>query len=133
MIGIRRILALSGLVGLLSGALLTGGSLWLVDSGILNPPLPYRIVEVVLVFMLVGISLAEIPLMIFAIRRLAGSSSGDNRRIAAILNGLYVLFAAIYAVPVSLLTGNVLWTLVLSALCIVRFATSMAFVREPVP
>ena len=129
----RRSLALSGLAGLLTGALLTSGSLWLVASGTLSPPLPYRIVEIVLVIVLTAISLLEIPLMIFAIRRLASGSSGNNRRIAAVINGLFVLFAAVYAVPVSLLTGNMVWTLILSALCIIRFATSMAFVREPVP
>ena len=129
----HRNLALAGLAGLVIGALLTGSSLWLVASGTLTPPLPYRIVEILLVIVLAAISLAEIPLMVFAIRRLASSSSGNSVRIAAVMNGLFVLFAAVYAVPVSLLTGNVAWTLVLSALCIIRFATSMAFVREPAP
>ena len=129
----HRSLGLAGLAGLLIGALLTISSLWLVASGTLTPPLPYRIVEIVLVIVLAAISLTEIPLMVFAIRRLASSSSGNSVRIAAVMNGLFVLFAAVYAVPVSLLTGNVAWTLVLSALCIIRFATSMAFVREPAP
>lgn len=128
----RRKLVLSGLAGLLTGALLASGSAWLVMSGKLRPPFPYRIVEVALVILLGGLSLAEIPLMLFALRRIS-TNQERNARTAATLNGFYVLFAAVYGVPVGLLTGNVTWTLFLSAFCIIRFATSLAFVREPAP
>ena len=126
----RRNLALTGIAGLLVSLLLAVVSTWLVISGILSPPLPYRLVALLLVVVLGGFSLAEIPMMIFTMRRLSAESA-DNHRVVAGLNALYVLFAAVYGVPVSLLTGSVGWGLALCALSLVRFVTSLAFVQGP--
>jgi len=126
----RRNLMLAGIAGLLAGLLLAVVSMWLVTSGILSPPLPYRSVALLLVVVLGGFSLAEIPIMILTMRRLSAEST-DNHRVVAGLNALYVLFAAVYGVPVSLLTGSVGWGLVLCAFSLVRFVTSLAFVQEP--
>jgi len=126
----RRNLMLAGIAGLLAGLLLAVVSTWLVTSGILSPPLPYPSVALLLVVVLGGFSLAEIPIMIFTMRRLSAEST-DNHRVVAGLNALYVLFAAVYGVPVSLLTGSVGWALALCALGLVRFVTSLAFVQEP--
>lgn len=126
----RRNLILAGVAGLLASACLVAVSLWLVTSRIVNPPFPYGLVELLLAIVLGGFSIAEIPIMVFAMRRLMAGSTG-NEGIATLLNGLYVFFAAVYAVPVGLLTGNVVFTLALSALSIVRFASSLAFVRKP--
>ena len=125
----RRNLILAGIAGLLASACLVGISSWLVISGVVQPPFPFGLVELLLALVLGGFSVAEIPVMIFAMRRLLTGRSTDES-IATWLNGLYVFFAAIYGVPVSLLTGNVEYTLALSALSIVRFASSLAFVRE---
>ena len=126
----RRNLMLAGIAGLLAGLLLAVVSTWLVTSGILSPPLPYRSVALLLVVVVGGFSLAEIPIMIFTMRRLSAEST-DNHRVVAGLNALYVLFAAVYGVPVSLLTGSMGWGLALCALSLVRFITSLAFVQEP--
>ena len=126
----RRNLILAGIAGLLASLLLAVVSTWLVTSAILSPPLPFHSVALLLAVVLGGFSLAEIPMMLFTMRRLSAEST-DNHRVVAGLNALYVLFAAVYGVPVSLLTGSVGWGLALCALSIVRFVTSLAFVPEP--
>ena len=117
----RRNLMLAGVGGLLASMLLAVISTRLVTSGILGPPLPYRLVALLLAVVLGGFSLAEIPMMIFTMRRLSAEST-DNHRVVAGLNALYVLFAAVYGVPVILLTGSVGLGLALCALSLVRFA-----------
>ena len=125
----RLNLILAGIGGLLASLLLAVVSTWMVTSGMLDPPLPYRSVALLLVVVLGGVSLAEIPMMIFTMRRLAAERT-DNHRVVAGLNALYVLFAAVYGVPVSLLTGSVGWGLTLCALSLVRFVTSFSLVQE---
>ncbi len=128
----RRRLWLSGTTGLLACGLLTAIAMWLVTSGTLRPPLPHQAVTLLLVLVFGAFSVAEIPMMIFAMRRLVVERT-ENRGIVLGLNALYVFFAAVYGVPVLLLTGNVGWGLALCGLGLLRFATSLAFVREPVP
>ena len=125
----RRNLLLAGIGGLLASLLLAALSSWLVTSGVLSPPLPYRLVTWLLVIILGVFSLAEIPVMIFAMRRLSAERTG-NLRLVAGLNALYVFFAAVYGAPVGLLTGSVDWGLALSTLSMVRLVTSLLFVRE---
>lgn len=75
-------------------------------------------------------SLAEIPMMIFALRKLAGGSQGASQQHALVLtNVFYVLFAAVYAGIYVLLTGEVVVGGGLSALGIVRFFSTLCFVR----
>jgi hypothetical protein len=65
-------------------------------------------------------------------RRLA-TERPDNRGVVMGLNALYVFFAAVYGLPVLLLTGSVAWGLALCALGLVRFVASLLFVHEPLP
>lgn len=123
----RRQLLLSSMGGLLACGLLSALAAWLVMSGALEPPLPHELVTLLLVIVLGGFSVAEIPLMIFAMRRL-NSEGPENAGIVLALNALYVAFAAVYGVPVLLLTGSIGWGLALCALGLVRFATSLAFI-----
>jgi len=87
---------------------------------------------VVLIFTLIfgAFSIAEIPVMVFTMRRLAVERQ-DNRSLVVGLNALYVFFAAVYALPVLLLTDSIPWGLALSTLGIVRFFTSLHFVPIP--
>ena len=128
----RRRLWLSGTGGLLACGLLTAIAMWLVISGTLEPPLPHQAVTLLLVVVFGAFSVAEIPMMIFALRRLAAERT-ENHGIVLGLNALYVFFAAVYGVPVLLLTGSVGWGLALCGLGLLRFATGLAFVREPMP
>lgn len=126
----RRNLLLSGLGGLLACVFIVGVSTWLVAHGIINPPLPFPTVALLTGLVFAGFSLAEIPIMVFGMRRLV-IERPDNRRVVLGLNALYVFFAAVYGVPVLLLTGSVGWALALCGLGLLRFATSMILVHEP--
>lgn len=128
----RRHLLQSGTVGLLACGLLAAGATWLVTSGTLEPPLPHQAVTLLVVIVFGAFSIAEIPIMVFAMRRLAAERK-ENRGVVLGLDALYVFFAAVYGVPVLLLTGSVGWGLALCGLALVRFATSLAFIHEPLP
>ncbi len=126
----RRNLLLSGLGGLLGNALLTALAAWLVASETLSVLLPYPTVALLLGVVFGGFSLAEIPVMVFALRRLLVERRG-NRGFVLGLNVLYVFFAAVYAAPALLLTGSLGWGLALSSLSLLRFATSLLFLQAP--
>jgi hypothetical protein len=120
----------AGLGGLLVGGLLASISVWLISSGTVRPPLSHPAVTLITVLIFGAFSLAEIPMMIFAMRRLILERPG-NYRIVMGLNALYVFFAVVYSMPVFLIAGSMLWGLILCSLGLVRFATSIVFVSEP--
>jgi hypothetical protein len=126
---LRRNLLLSGLLGLLISGLLVITAVWIVERGILLPLLPYPIAILLFAVILAGFSLAEIPVMVFAMRRLAIERGGNQGALFS-LNALYVSFASVYGVPIVLLTGSTGWGLAISALALVRFVSSLLFVRE---
>jgi hypothetical protein len=122
-------LLLSGLAGLLLAGLGTGLGLGLLVSGIVEPPFSWRPVTLVLVLILGGFSVAEVPLMVFALRRLAAERRGNHGAVLG-LNVVFVAFAVVYGLPVLLLTGDRLWGLLLCGLSVVRLLSSQLAVRE---
>lgn len=124
------------MLGLLGCALLSVVSTWLVASGTVKVWLPFGWAALVLGLLLAAFSIAEIPVMVFAMRRLLVERP-DNTRFVQGLNALFVLFAAVYGIPLILLTGFVGWGLALCALGLIRFGASLLFVvpprREPAP
>lgn len=126
----RRHLLLSGVGGLLAEGALVTIAAWLVRSGTIPALLPYPIVALLLALVLGGFSLAEVPMMVLAMRRLAAERR-DNVGFVLGLNALFVFFAAVYGVPVLLLTGNLGWGLGLCGLGIGRLAASLLLVHEP--
>jgi hypothetical protein len=135
---LRRDLLLTGLGGLLLAALLTAGAAWLVISHALKPPFPYPLIAGVFAAVFCAFSLAEIPLMVYIMRRLEierrpeGGVRGQGNRPAVLgLNALYVFFAGVYGLPVVLFTGYLGWGLALCSLAVVRLATSLFFVARP--
>lgn len=124
----RRRLWLSGLIGLAADGLLAALAAWLVSAQVIRPPLPYPLVIVGLTVVLGVFSLAEVPMMVIAIRHLAAERTA-RPRFVMILNAIFVFFAAVYGVPVVLVTGGLVWGLVLCALGLVRLAASLIFVR----
>jgi hypothetical protein len=128
----RRNLLLTGVAGLLICGALAFLAVWLVQASIVKPPFPFQLVAILLALILGSFSIAEVPLMVVALRRLTAEKAG-NRRAVCGLNLLYISFAAVYGAPVTLLTGSSIWGLALSALGLVRFLTSLAFVQEPRP
>ncbi len=127
---IRRNLLLSGLGGLLVCGSLAAVAVWLVIKGTIKALLPYPFATLLLVLVFGGFSVAEIPMMIFAMRRLFVERC-DNYGFVLGLNALFVFFAAVYGVPVLLLTGSLGWGLTLCGLGIVRLAASVGFVALP--
>jgi len=125
----RRIM-LSGLAGLIANAALAALAAWLIVSGLVRAPLPHPLVTLLATVALGGLSLAEIPVMVLAIRHLAAVRPNDQAFVLG-LNAFFVFFAAVYGAMVLLLTGSLVWGLVLCALGLARLAASLLFVRQP--
>lgn len=125
----RRRLLLTGAAGLLLCGTVALLAAWLVLGSLIRPPFPFPAVATLLALVLGTFSVAEIPLMVVALRRLAGERE-ENRGSVWALNVLYVGFAAVYGAPVVLLTGSLSWSLALCGLGLVRFLTSLIFIRE---
>ncbi len=130
MASFRRYLVLSGIGGLLANGALAAGATWLVSSGTIAALLPYPTVTLLLTLILGGFSLAEMPMMVLVMRRLAVERRGNVGFVLG-LNALFVFFAAVYGAPVLLITGNLWWGLGLCGLGVVRLAASLLFVHEP--
>lgn len=122
----------SSLAGLLGASLIAAAAAWLVAGGTVRPPFQHPMVTSVSFVVFGAFSLAEVPIMVFAMRRLLVERP-ENRRAVTGLNAVYVLFAAVYALPLFFLTGALEWAWLLSALALLRFATSLLFVRVPRP
>jgi len=84
-------------------------------------------VVLLLVFFL-GLSVAEMPIMVVALRKLASDPKRSSPTLLAFMNALYVFFAAVYAGMFVLLTGQVWTGAGLSALGFARLVSSLLFV-----
>ncbi len=125
----RRNLLLAGLGGLFTCALAAILSVWLVMARGYKPPLSYPLVALLLGLIFGGFSLAEIPMMVLIMRRLT-IERPNNYSLVWGLNAFYVFFAAVYGATVLLLTGAVVWGMVLCGLGIVRLLASSFLVQE---
>jgi hypothetical protein len=124
---LRSQLALSGGLGVLGGVALTGGAVFLLRD-LIAAPLVSGMGTWLLLLFLLFFSLAEIPLMILGMRHMIKGVSG--RRLAVVTNVAFTFFAAIYALPVLLLTARVDIGLALAALSLVRLAGAVLFVPD---
>jgi hypothetical protein len=120
----------SGLAGLSACVLLAILCTGLVAGGLFPILLPYPTITLALVIILGAFSLAEIPMMVYALRQLA-IERRSNQRPVQVLNVVFVFFAGVYAAPVTLLTGSIGWGLFLFGFSLLRFASSLIFVRQP--
>ena len=120
---LRSRLALSGLVGIAGGAALMGGALFVFQRSGLAPLVTGRGAMLALLGFVLFFSLGEIPLMIYALRRLTASAAGV--RPALVTNAAFTFFSAVYAAPFLLLTGQVEISLALAGLCLVRLAGAL--------
>jgi hypothetical protein len=120
---LRSRLALSGLAGIAGGAALMGGALFVSQRSGLTPLITGRTGMLALLAFVLFFSLGEIPLMIYALRRLTGSAGGA--RPAMLTNAAFTFFGAVYAAPFLLLTGQVEVSLALAGLCLVRLAGAL--------
>ncbi len=77
-----------------------------------------------------AVSCAEIPMMVYGLRRLASDPKGASRGLCGATNAFFVFFAAVYGTAVLALTGWWIVGLALSALGVARLASSLWFVRD---
>lgn len=115
----------SGLCGLALAILLTVGVAGAVWCG--WPPLVVTSAgRFVVLCAALLFSLAELPFMVVALRKLVAAAGPEW--IVALANGAFVFFAAVYAAPYTLLTGDVPLGAALAGLSLGRLGVSVALV-----
>ncbi len=122
---LRSRLALSGLVGIAGGAALMGGALFVLQHSGLTPLISGQKAMLALLGFVLFFSLGEIPMMIYALRKLTASPAGV--RPALVTNAAFTFFSAVYAAPFLLLTGQIEVSLALAGLGLVRLAGALWF------
>lgn len=127
----RRSIFWTGLTGLAGAMLLTAASLFVMIQGLIPAVLQRPLFVWGLFLFLLTFSVLEIPLMIFAMRRMAASPNPRARTVVLLTIAGYTFFAAVYALPFILLTGNsstqLTAGLLLASLSLVRFISAMVF------
>lgn len=127
----RSSIVWTGLIGLVGSVIFTGLCLFIMNSGWIPVLLTQPVYVYGLFSFLVFFSLIEIPVMIFAMRRMAASVNPRAKYVALVTNTGYTFFAAVYAAPFILLAGQSSFELIvgglMGALSIVRFITSVVF------
>jgi hypothetical protein len=128
----RRSVMATGLLGLLGSLVMTAGAIYVMAAGMI-PALVSRpfFVWALFVFLLT-FSLLEIPVMTFALRRMAISINPNARYVLLFTNAAYTMFGGVYALPFILLAGGSWRELLagagLASLSFVRFATSVVMI-----
>jgi len=77
------------------------------------------------------ISLAEMPMMLFGLRKMA-QATGTPRIFVAGTFAVFVTFAAVYATVFALLTSGSAGGHLLAALCVARFVSGV-WIKSPSP
>jgi hypothetical protein len=119
----------SGCIGLTGAVILTTLCLF-ITQGWLPVLLNSSIVVAALFLFLLAFSVAEIPVMIFGIRRIAASANPKASYLALLTTTGYVFFGAVYAAPFILLTGRVGLGVALASLSVVRFIIALIFLSR---
>jgi hypothetical protein len=123
----RLSIALVGLVGLIGAVIFTAFCVYIVTQDWFSIIITNAWVVLGLFLFLALFSVAEIPVMIFGMRKILESSNRHARAIVYITTAGYTFFAAVYAAPFILLTGNVWAGIALAALSLVRFISAVTF------
>ncbi len=123
----RNRVILTSLIGLAGAVLLTALCLLAMVWNLIPPLVTDTVYAAGLLLFLLFFSLAEIPVMIVGMRRIAASANPKAKYVALLVNVGYVLFAAVYAAPFILLTGWLGAGTALAALSIVRFASALIY------
>ena len=126
----RTSIVLSGLVGLIGAVMLTALCLFIMAQGWL-PILVTRPIFVWGIFLFLAFfSIVEIPLMVYGIRYVATGANPKARYLALLTNAGYVFFAAVYAAPFILLTGELWLGAALAMLSVVRLIAAIIFLPQ---
>jgi hypothetical protein len=112
-----------------ANGIVTAMAAWLIAGSVVTALLPHRLVTLLFVLVFGAFSLAEVPMMVFSMRRLVVERKGNLGFVLG-LNTLFVFFAAVYGAPVLFLTGHLGWGLALCGLGLVRLVASQLFVKD---
>jgi len=127
----QRAIFLTGLAGFAGATLLTAASLFIMIQGWIPAVLQRPLFVWGLFLFLFTFSALEIPLTLFAIRRMAVDLSPRTKLLVLLTNAGYIFFAAVYALPFILLAGRssteLTAGLLLALLSLARFISSMVF------
>jgi hypothetical protein len=123
----RTRIALTGLAGFIGAVISTVFCIGVVRQAWYPPLITNSVIVLSLFAFLAVFSVAEIPVMIFGLRRLAASGNPRTNIIVLITTGAYTFFAAVYAAPFILLTGNLWAGAALAGLSVVRFISAVTF------
>jgi len=116
-------------VGVAAAALLTGAAVYLTASGIVPRLVRPGLASWLLLSFVLVFSLGEMPPMILALRRMVSSALDRTGSVLAMLTtAAFVFFAAFYAAPFTVLTGQVAVGIALAALCLLRLLCVWLFV-----
>jgi hypothetical protein len=123
---LRGQLIVSGLLGLSGCLILTLLAVYTIAGGMWTG-LGWGWLAWLAYLFLAAIALAEMPLMIVALRRMAAEGAGW---LPAIVNALYVFFPAVYGLPLILATGTLPAGLSICALSPLRLVAALLWVRQ---
>ncbi len=128
----RSSVALAGGLGLCAALVTVLTAVFAARAWISAPLLPQAWAGWGLFLLFGGISLVEIPVMIFGLRKLAAGAERAARWGTLGGVGVFVFFAAVYALPNLLLAAPALrWMgIALGAGAVVRFGAAVVFVPQ---
>jgi hypothetical protein len=126
----RSSIILTGLVGLTGAVLLTVLCFFIMTWPFIPALLTRPLVAWILFFFLLAFSVAEIPVMILGIRRIAASPTRSAKNVALMVNIGYVFFGAVYAAPFILLTGWLGLGAILAAMSLARFVSAIIYLPQ---
>jgi hypothetical protein len=125
--------AVSGGVGLAAALLLTIGALLIRQQQWLPTYFDQAVIAWGIFLFLLALAVAEIPLMIFGLRKVIDSKGAGAQNIGLIGNTIFVFFPVVYALPNLLLTStDSIWMgLLIAGTGLVRFVSALLFVSAP--
>lgn len=126
----RNSLILTGVIGVVGAMFITALCIFIAAQAWV--PLVFsNTLYIWLFFLFLAVfSVAEIPVMIVGMRRIAAGDSPRADYVVLFTNAIYTLFAAVYAAPFIVLTGGIWSGLVLASLTLARFASSIIFLPQ---
>jgi hypothetical protein len=126
----RPNIIITGAIGLIGAVILTAFCLFIMAQAWIPALVEQPVYAWGLFLFLTFFSIAEIPVMVFGIRRIAASVNPKAKYVALITIVGYTFFGAVYAAPFILLTGWLALGSALAALCLVRFISVIIYLPQ---
>ena len=126
----RKNLIFTSLIGLVGATLLTVLSIVFVRLEWVPIIFSHYLIAYIFLGSFFILSVAEIPLMLYAMHQIAKSKNPSARKALLLTNTGYVAFGAIYGAMFIVLTGYEGLGVGLAMLSLARFVTSLIFLRN---